>query len=445
MSDQLSHPGRPAARSQAAGDPSEAGANRSRQALVKGRDNASYRFGGFALALLGALTLSTAGQAEPFVPASDAAVLERLPAAGDPWLREQRAALAQNPDDLDIALALATAYAALGRSEGDPRYDGYAQAALAPWWDLAEPPIPVLILRATLTQRRHDFEAALVDLDQVLARSPWHPQALLTKATILGVQGKPAQALDSCADLAGSVEMLIEAACAAGAYGLGGRARDGYHLLQDALARSPGAEPVLRVWVLTILAETAAQLGDTGAAEEHFREALALERRDPYLLGAYADFLLDQERSAEVMALLEGETRIDPLLLRLALAEQRIGADRLEEHVALMQARFDAAHWRGDTVHLREEACFTLHLLDRPAEALELALENWVTQREPADARILLEAALAADAAVGLLAHVVTPSAANSSVISGDGYSLVKVSAPPPAVAKPKTLQNLHQ
>jgi hypothetical protein len=38
-----------------------------------------------------------------------------------------------------------------------------------------------------------------------------------------------------------------------------------------------------------------------------------------------------------------------------------------------------------------------LHLLDRPRAALELARRNWATQREPADARILLEAALAAN------------------------------------------------
>jgi hypothetical protein len=143
----------------------------------------SHQLGGFALALLGLLALPTAGHAEPFVPASDAAVLEQLPSAGDPLLRDlhdQRAALAQNPRDLDIALSLAAAYVRLGRREADPRYDGYAQAALAPWWDLAEPPIPVLILRATLRQRRHDFEAALADLERVLARWPGHPQALLT-------------------------------------------------------------------------------------------------------------------------------------------------------------------------------------------------------------------------------------------------------------------------
>jgi hypothetical protein len=47
-------------------------------------------------------------------------------------------------------------------------------------------------------------------------------------------------------------------------------------------------------------------------------------------------------------------------------------------------------------VHVREEARFTLHLLNDPNAALKLARENWGVQKEPADIRILLEAALAA-------------------------------------------------
>ena len=135
-----------------------------------------------------------AGSAEPYIPDDDDAILERLPAARDPRVRVlalAQARLAEGPGDLNRALSLASAYLALGQSQGDPRYDGYAQAALAPWWGLAEPPVPVLILRAMLEQRRHDFDAALADLERVLARQPRHPQALLTKATILGVQGKP--------------------------------------------------------------------------------------------------------------------------------------------------------------------------------------------------------------------------------------------------------------
>ncbi len=340
-----------------------------------------------------------AGSAEPHVPNDDAAILERIPAARDPRVRTlavARAKLAEEPTNLNRGLSVASAYIALGRSEGDPRYDGYAQAALAPWWGLAEPPIPVLVLRATLEQRRHNFAAALADLERVLARQPRHPQALLTKATVLEVQGSPAEALDSCAELAGGVEILVEAACIASAHGLAGRAQGGYDLLQDELSRSPRVDPGLAVWVETILGELAEQLGDAAAAEQHFRAGLSIERRDPYLLGAYADFLLDRDRPGEVIELLNDESRIDPLLLRLALAERRLGAAAFGDHLALLQDRFDAARRRGDSVHLREEARFTLHLLDRPGEALELARRNWTTQREPADARILLESAAAA-------------------------------------------------
>ncbi len=66
-----------------------------------------------------------------------------------------------------------------------------------------------------------------------------------------------------------------------------------------------------------------------------------------------------------------------------------------------LSERFKASRLRGDRIHLREEARFTLHLLSAPEAGLKLAQENWRVQKEPADVRILLEAALAArDAAV---------------------------------------------
>jgi hypothetical protein len=50
---------------------------------------------------------------------------------------------------------------------------------------------------------------------------------------------------------------------------------------------------------------------------------------------------------------------------------------------------------RGERLHLGEEARFALAFGDA-AEALALAAENFSLQREPRDARVLLEAALAA-------------------------------------------------
>jgi hypothetical protein len=98
-------------------------------------------------------------QAAPFVPESDSQVLERLPfTVSDPVIRELRALqgrLKDEPNNLPLALRLARGYLELGRVTGDPRYAGYAQAALIPWWDLKQPPEEILVLRATLRQRVH--------------------------------------------------------------------------------------------------------------------------------------------------------------------------------------------------------------------------------------------------------------------------------------------------
>lgn len=94
--------------------------------------------------------------------------------------------------------------------------------------------------------------------------------------------------------------------------------------------------------------------------------------------------------------MLRDKTEVDTLLLLLTLAEQELDAPSLVEHVELLRDRFAASRLRNDQRHLREEARFTLHLLDRPKIALQLARANWDTQHEPEDARIFLQAALAA-------------------------------------------------
>ena len=52
---------------------------------------------------------------------------------------------------------------------------------------------------------------------------------------------------------------------------------------------------------------------------------------------------------------------------------------------------------RADTVHQREQSRFELRLLHNPKTALALAQQNWDVQKEPADVRVFLEAAVAAN------------------------------------------------
>ena len=281
---------------------------------------------------------------------------------------------------------------AIARRDGDPRYLGYAQAALAPWWGSPTAPEGVRLLKGTLLQSVHQFDAALGELAGVLKADPRNAQAWLIQASVLQVQGRYAEAAASCARLAPLGAAEYGTACLAEIASLTGEVTAGRARLVALLAADTGRTGS---WLHLMLAELEERAGDFAAADRHFRVSLAADP-EAYTKAAYADFLLDRGRAAEVIPLLEKEQRADPLLLRLALAYQATNAPELAASVAALTARFDAAHLRGDSVHQREEARFQLHLLGHSAEALRLATANWAIQREPADARILLEAARAA-------------------------------------------------
>lgn len=357
----------------------------------------------FFLGLL--LTLSALAAAAPFKPQSDTEVLEVLPArATDPRMRELRrlrAELAARPTDLPTAVQLARAYYSEVAAEGDPRYIGYAQAALAPWWDLPAPPAPVRVMRAMLLQFSHQFDAALADLQAVTQQDREQGEAWSWQTAIHLVRANYAEARRSCTEMTRLATPLIGAGCAAQIDSLTGHAAAAAKALNEALAGNPKAGAVERLWVLTRLGEIEERRGQFAAAEKAFRQALSLDITDGYLLAAYADFLLDQGRPAEVLPLLKDRERSDLLLLRMALAAKALNNPAVTAWQAELAARFDAARLRGDSVHEKEEARYILGLLgpSQAARALALARQNYAVQREPADARVLLEAALAANQA----------------------------------------------
>lgn len=338
--------------------------------------------------------------AAPFTPLSDATVLEHLPfKASDPATRELRrlrSELSADPHNLGKAVALSHRYFGLAMAEGDPRFIGYAQAALAPWWELAEPPVAALVMRASLRQYNHDFSNALGDLYQATRREPRNGAAWSLLAAVHMVQADYPAARKDCANLHSLASALIVLACSATVDSLAGQSQQAYTDLRKAYAASPDASPAARLWVTTRLAEMANRLGLVREADAWFKAALQLDITDAYLQAVYAEFLLDEQRYREVVTLLKGKERSDVLLVRLALAEKALATPLAKEHEQAIRARFDAARLRGDKLHIQDEARFHLYFLHDAQEALRLARENWLTQHEPGDARMLLEAALAA-------------------------------------------------
>ncbi|MEC4747431.1 hypothetical protein [Methylomicrobium sp. Wu6] len=340
--------------------------------------------------------------AAPYQPGNDAQILERLPAASrfeNQELRQLRKQMAAGPARTELAVDLAERYIARGKADADPRYYGYAEGLLKSWQQIQEPPPKVLLLSALIKQHRHDFGGALQDLDSLLRRQPENAQGWLTRAIILLVQARYAEALQSCAPLIDLDDALLAGTCLAQVNSLIGHAQKSYDFLQEALADQSAANAEQRQWTLTVLADIAARLGKILDAEKHFSEAIGIEHPNIYLFGAYADFLLDQHQPEKVLALLQDKSRIDALFLRIALAKQQLAASDLDQVTEELEARFAASRMRGENLHQGDEARFTLHLLNKPGEALRLAEANWQAQREPKDARILLAAAVAAHAA----------------------------------------------
>lgn len=347
------------------------------------------------------LCLSGLVFAAPYVPDADARVLERLPfKSSDPVARslaQDRARLQREPNNVTFAVSLAQRYYELVAGEGDPRYLGYAQAALAPWWNMREPPLEVQVMRASLAQFRHDFAGAVADLTRVLEREPGHARARALRATIHIVQARYSEARSDCRALHGATSVLIALGCEAMVDGLTGKAEAAYQILAGALQRLPEVAPADKLWVLLRLAEISQRLGQAELAEMHFKQALALRIPDTFLLAAYADYLLDQKRFAEVVAITRDKQSSDSLLLRLVLAEHALKLPQASQSSHTLEARFAAARMRGDNVHEQEEARFALDIKNNPKQALDFARQNWQVQREPRDARVFLEAAIAAN------------------------------------------------
>jgi tetratricopeptide (TPR) repeat protein len=358
-----------------------------------------------ALLVWGMFVMSGPSVAAPYTPANDADVIERLPGrASDPATRRVeslRKQLTARPDDAALRIDIARRYFDMAMAQGDPRYVGYATGALAP---LAKAPqersaanAEYFLVRGMIEQFSHAFEPALASLARASELNPASAEPLLWRSAIYMVQANyPAAALE-CTKLTPLAEPLVGIGCSAYvAASTQGGLQASYAALAAAVKTHDSSAPELLLWQLTRLAEMAVRLERFDAADGYYQRALALGVTDQFLLGSYADFLMDRKRDAEVLLLLKDWERSDILLLRLALAAKNKQDARATDWATQLRTRFTDAARRGDRLHEQEAARFELDIEGNPKKALALASANYGTQKEPRDAEILMRAALAA-------------------------------------------------
>jgi tetratricopeptide (TPR) repeat protein len=346
--------------------------------------------------------------AAPYLPAADNTVLERVPARTElERLAPLRAAVAAAPTDLAAALALATGYIDLGRRNSDPRFIAYAQATLLPWLERPRPPERALVLQAITLQYLHRFDAALVVLARALALEPLDAQAWLTRATLLELHGDYAGARHACARLVRSADEFSALTCLTSVASRNGQLAESFWALSSTTELDPRLPAALRAWRLVVVADMAERLGEDVEAEATLHDALLAAPDDPYVKAAYADLLLRTGRPQEVLALLAGSEAQDPLLLRLAIAGQRLATPEATRWIHAYEERRRAAEREGDSTHQREQALYLLEVRGDLPAALEYARRNWAVQREPADLRIYARAAASVHSAADCaqLAH----------------------------------------
>ncbi|MEP6634813.1 MAG: hypothetical protein ABJA62_11455, partial [Luteimonas sp.] len=336
----------------------------------------------------------------PYTPASDATVLQAVPAAADPKVREMRAlrrALSANPKDPENAVRLSRAYVDFGRKIGDAHYAGYAQAVIDPWLGSKAVPVPVpvsvLVMHGVILQYQHKFDAARAELQRAVKHDPGNLQSWLTLSSIDLLQGDTAAAAHDCASIGLSEFAIV---CTATVRASSGQAEQARRLLMLVQRQSASLPPSVQAWIDGLIAETSGQLSDWQTQETYLRKALAHAPGDDFLLVSYADFLLDRGRPKEVLPLLSAQSQSDTAFLRIALAQEALNSPQRARYAWIMTARFEALALRDTALYDREHSRFVLHVLHDPDTALALAQGNWKTQRAAWDARVLLEAALAA-------------------------------------------------
>ena len=337
------------------------------------------------------ITLVRVAAATSYTPRDDAEVLAEV-APGTAHVAAP--ALQLTRKRLDVALPLAQFYITRSRATGDLRFLGYAEATLASWLNQA-PPLPaVLVLHATILQSRHSFEASLKELDRAVVAQPDNAQAWLTRATVLRVLGRYTEAMSSCEHLESTADLAVTTLCIESLRGLTGHLNSAYRAI--AAIQAQGLPEAVRAWRYSELGEMAERLGRDADAEHWFTEGLQYSRDDFYTRSAYADLLLRHGRDAEALRLLSDYRSMEPMLLRVAIAEKRTGDSQATRTDALLSNAFAVEAQRGDAVHRREQARFLLDVEQEPEQALLAAQENWRVQREPDDVLILLRSAAAA-------------------------------------------------
>ncbi|MDD2545054.1 MAG: tetratricopeptide repeat protein [Burkholderiaceae bacterium] len=355
-------------------------------------------------ALCWGVALAGAGgvSAQPrFAPAAGQIVLPSAVHAqsGQPGsLRALEQDWRRKPQDLDAALRYARAVFVLGLTEGDLRWYGSAKAALQPWWDRPTLSAQGHFVRGLVHQGFHDFDAGLRDFNAAIALDPQQSEFWSWRFALHLLLSDMRAAGEDCQEIQRRFGQDEADACRATLLYRTGQARQAT-ALWDRLVRLPDFQAGLtQDWLRFHQGEAYRTLGQYDRAIAIWEQHLKARPQSHLVRLSLADLLNQQGQYARAKrsAAVSGEPT-DALLMQSLLASQGLGDPDTEKLAAQFESRMQSQALRQESMIERPKMIYLIvYGRDVPA-GLALAERNWKEQNEPADAVLLVQAALKLD------------------------------------------------
>lgn len=351
--------------------------------------------------MAGSMVTPVAAQ-ERFLPPAQAVVLPssvHTQGGRQSHLRALDQARRAQPQNLDAALAYGRAVFTLGLDEGDLRWFGSAKAALGPWWQAADLPAEGYFLRGLVKQGFHDFQAGLSDIDRAIALEPRRAEFWSWRFALhllLADMASARQDTEEMARLFGAEEADVYRAVLL--YRTG-QPVPAVQMLLRAL-RSPNYQDAAsQDWLGFHLGEAHRVAGQPDRAMTVWGERLKANARSHLLRLSLAELLNQQGRYRQAKAVAMNQADMasvtDALLMQALLASRGLKEADETRLASQMDARLKAQALRQESLIERPKLIYQIAYGQDLAAGLALSIENWQLQKEPPDALLFAQAALA--------------------------------------------------
>jgi len=353
---------------------------------------------GWALAIgMGAFMLPSLGQ-ERFKPQDQQVVLAAsVHAQGgrNGQLRALDQAWRAQPTNLDASLAYARAVFTLGLTEGDLRWFGSAKAALTPWWQSADLPADGFFLRGLVKQGFHEFDAGLADINQAIAKDAqrsefwsWRFALHLLLADMAAAQ----QDILEISRLFGPEEGNVYRGILL--YRTG-KPQPATELLSAALKAKTFQDTSSQDWIGFHLGEALRVGGQSAQALAIWQKQLKANPQSHLLRLSLAEMLNSQGNYRQAKQIATTESASDALLMQALLASRGLKESDEKRLASLIDARLKSQEMRQESLIERPKLFYLIAYGKDPAAGLALSIQNWQLQKEPPDALLFIQAALA--------------------------------------------------